>query len=167
MVSILWEWHHWQCVIDKTWFGVMGVPFEALIPYAIMLGVSFSDICDSPRSACWDLQMFGVTGAGLSKIRHMQNGGKRGRWAVDQWDRVCNIVLLHGTTDLWAAKYGISSPHERQLRHIDFYSDGSWQEVNWIFERSNRQCGCAGRVRAKQSMESMFAMQISDLLHYS
>ncbi|KAI9825455.1 MAG: hypothetical protein M1832_001185 [Thelocarpon impressellum] len=47
----------------------MGVPFEALIPYAIMLG------------------MFGFTGAGLSKIRHMQNGGKRARHSIDQWDR--------------------------------------------------------------------------------
>ncbi|CAD6592091.1 MAG: hypothetical protein ASARMPRED_005975 [Alectoria sarmentosa] len=47
----------------------MGVPFEALLPYAIMLG------------------MFGITGAGLSKIRHMQNGGKRARHSIDQWDR--------------------------------------------------------------------------------
>ncbi|KAL2075367.1 hypothetical protein VTL71DRAFT_310 [Oculimacula yallundae] len=47
----------------------MGVPFEALIPYGIMIG------------------MFGLTGAGLSKIRHMQNGGKRARHSVDQWDR--------------------------------------------------------------------------------
>lgn len=31
--------------------------------------------------------MFGVSGAALSKIRHMQNGGKRGRHSVDQWDR--------------------------------------------------------------------------------
>ncbi|KAH8812003.1 hypothetical protein F5884DRAFT_784103 [Xylogone sp. PMI_703] len=48
----------------------MPVPFEALIPYGIMLA------------------MFGVTGAGLSKIRHMQNGGKRPRRSIDQWDRV-------------------------------------------------------------------------------
>jgi hypothetical protein len=32
--------------------------------------------------------MFGITGAGLSKIRNMQNGGKRARHSVDQWDRV-------------------------------------------------------------------------------
>jgi hypothetical protein len=32
--------------------------------------------------------MFGVSGAGLSKIRHMQNGGKRARHSIDQWDRV-------------------------------------------------------------------------------
>ncbi|OBT73718.1 hypothetical protein VF21_07182 [Pseudogymnoascus sp. 05NY08] len=36
----------------------MGVPFETLIPFAIML------------------TMFGITGAGLSKVRAMQNGGK-------------------------------------------------------------------------------------------
>ncbi|EKD20354.1 small secreted protein [Drepanopeziza brunnea f. sp. 'multigermtubi' MB_m1] len=48
----------------------MGVPFEALIPYGIMLA------------------MFGITGAGMSKIRHMQNGGKRGRHSVDQWDKI-------------------------------------------------------------------------------
>ncbi|KAM3075504.1 hypothetical protein ACMFMG_007650 [Clarireedia jacksonii] len=50
----------------------MGVPFEALLPYGIMLG------------------MFGITGAGLSKIRHMQNGGKRARHSVDAWDRQSN-----------------------------------------------------------------------------
>lgn len=54
----------------------MGVPFEALIPYAICLG------------------MFGVSGAALSKLRHMQNGGKRGRHSVDQWDR--QSMSYHG-----------------------------------------------------------------------
>ena len=37
-----------------------------------------------------NLQMFGVTGAGLSQIRAMQNGGKRARRSLDQWDRVNN-----------------------------------------------------------------------------
>jgi len=32
--------------------------------------------------------MFGISGAGLSKIRHMQNGGKRARHSIDQWDKV-------------------------------------------------------------------------------
>jgi hypothetical protein len=32
--------------------------------------------------------MFAFSGAGLAKIRHMQNGGKRARHSVDQWDRV-------------------------------------------------------------------------------
>ncbi|KAI1422551.1 hypothetical protein F5Y12DRAFT_717247 [Xylaria sp. FL1777] len=48
----------------------MPVPFEALIPYGIVLA------------------MFGVTGAGLSKLRHWQNGHKRPRRSLDQWDRV-------------------------------------------------------------------------------
>ncbi|CAL8583064.1 hypothetical protein XPA_008700 [Xanthoria parietina] len=48
----------------------MGVPFEALIPGVIIIALG------------------GVTGAGMSTIRAMQNGGKRGRHSVDQWDRV-------------------------------------------------------------------------------
>lgn len=32
--------------------------------------------------------MFGVTGAGLNKIKNMQSGGKKHRWSVDQWDKV-------------------------------------------------------------------------------
>ncbi|SLM35960.1 NADH dehydrogenase [ubiquinone] (complex I), alpha subcomplex subunit 1 [Lasallia pustulata] len=47
----------------------MGVPFEALLPYGIMLG------------------LFGFSGAALSKVRHMQNGGKRARHSLDRWDR--------------------------------------------------------------------------------
>ncbi|KAL9630898.1 MAG: hypothetical protein Q9204_004486 [Flavoplaca sp. TL-2023a] len=48
----------------------MGVPFEALLPGVIIMG------------------LMGITGAGMSTIRAMQNGGKRGRHSVDQWDRV-------------------------------------------------------------------------------
>jgi hypothetical protein len=33
-------------------------------------------------------QMFGVTGAGLNTLRYYNNGGKRPRRALDQWDRV-------------------------------------------------------------------------------
>jgi len=38
--------------------------------------------------------MFGVSGAALSKIRHMQNGGKRPRHSVDQWDRQSTLHSL-------------------------------------------------------------------------
>ncbi|KAK0641105.1 hypothetical protein B0T16DRAFT_208534 [Cercophora newfieldiana] len=48
----------------------MPVPFETLIPYGIIIA------------------MFGVSGAGMSKIRNWQNGGKRQRRGIDQWDRV-------------------------------------------------------------------------------
>ncbi|KAG5969860.1 hypothetical protein E4U58_001011 [Claviceps cyperi] len=47
----------------------MPVPFEALLPYAIMIG------------------MFGVTGAGLSFVKTRRNEGKAPRWSLDQWDR--------------------------------------------------------------------------------
>ncbi|KAK2013860.1 hypothetical protein LZ32DRAFT_529393 [Colletotrichum eremochloae] len=48
----------------------MPVPFETLIPYGIMIA------------------MFGVTGTGLHVIKGIQNGGKKPRWGLDQWDRV-------------------------------------------------------------------------------
>lgn len=39
--------------------------------------------------------MFGFTGALLSKVRHMQNGGKRPRHSIDGWDRqsTCSLLL--------------------------------------------------------------------------
>ena len=33
------------------------------------------------------LQMFGVSGVGLANIKYYQNGGKRARRSLDQWDR--------------------------------------------------------------------------------
>ncbi|OJJ02810.1 hypothetical protein ASPVEDRAFT_53418 [Aspergillus versicolor CBS 583.65] len=47
----------------------MGVPFEALIPYGIVV------------------VMFGVTGAGLSVVKTFANDGKKARWNRDLWDR--------------------------------------------------------------------------------
>ncbi|KAF2271586.1 uncharacterized protein EI97DRAFT_263362 [Westerdykella ornata] len=47
----------------------MGVPFEALIPYGIMLG------------------MFAFSAASVSKLREIQNGGKRARRGIDAWDQ--------------------------------------------------------------------------------
>ncbi|KAH6617017.1 hypothetical protein F5144DRAFT_380932 [Chaetomium tenue] len=45
------------------------IPFETLLPYGIIIA------------------MFGVTGAGMNKIKNMQSGGKRHRWSLDQWDK--------------------------------------------------------------------------------
>ncbi|GJC81254.1 hypothetical protein ColLi_04092 [Colletotrichum liriopes] len=53
----------------------MPVPFETLIPYGIMIA------------------MFGVTGTGLHVIKGIQNGGKKPRWGLDQWDRKCFLVM--------------------------------------------------------------------------
>ncbi|KAF1944800.1 hypothetical protein EJ02DRAFT_340251 [Clathrospora elynae] len=47
----------------------MGVPFEALLPYAIITG------------------FFAVSAVSVGKLREMQNGGKRARRGVDQWDK--------------------------------------------------------------------------------
>ncbi|KAL4881719.1 hypothetical protein BJY04DRAFT_188680 [Aspergillus karnatakaensis] len=47
----------------------MGVPFEALLPYGIVV------------------VMFGVTGVGLSVVKTFANDGKKARWNRDLWDR--------------------------------------------------------------------------------
>lgn len=33
--------------------------------------------------------MFTFAGAGLTKLKHFANEGKRPRHSIDQWDRVC------------------------------------------------------------------------------
>ncbi|XP_044719108.1 NADH-ubiquinone oxidoreductase MWFE subunit domain-containing protein [Hirsutella rhossiliensis] len=52
----------------------MPVPFEALLPYAIMIG------------------MFGVTGTGLAFVKTMRNEGKRPRYSLDEWDKQSKIT---------------------------------------------------------------------------
>ncbi|KAK1138598.1 hypothetical protein N8T08_002160 [Aspergillus melleus] len=47
----------------------MGVPFEALLPYGIIIG------------------FMGVTGAGLTAVKYWSNEGKTARWNRDLWDR--------------------------------------------------------------------------------
>ncbi|KAK4927949.1 hypothetical protein LTR66_016258 [Elasticomyces elasticus] len=47
----------------------MGVPFETLLPYGLMLG------------------LFGVTGASVSTLRWYTNDYKRPRRGLDRWDR--------------------------------------------------------------------------------
>ncbi|KAL8328544.1 hypothetical protein RB597_004358 [Gaeumannomyces tritici] len=41
-------------------------------------------------------QMFGVSGAGVATLRYMQNGGKRARRSIDQWDRYAMLLLGEG-----------------------------------------------------------------------
>ncbi|GLA95898.1 hypothetical protein AtubIFM57143_002919 [Aspergillus tubingensis] len=48
----------------------MGVPFEALLPFGIIIG------------------SFTVGGAGLWAVRKWDNEGKMPRWNKDKWDRV-------------------------------------------------------------------------------
>ncbi|KAF1930067.1 uncharacterized protein M421DRAFT_3825 [Didymella exigua CBS 183.55] len=51
----------------------MGVPFEALLPYAIMTG------------------FFAFSAVSVGKLKEMQNGGKRTRRGIDAWDRQSRI----------------------------------------------------------------------------
>ncbi|KOS17300.1 hypothetical protein ESCO_006490 [Escovopsis weberi] len=54
----------------------MPVPFEALLPYGIMIA------------------MFGITGGGLAAFKTWQNEGKRPRYSLDQWDRQSEGILM-------------------------------------------------------------------------
>ena len=75
---------------------IMPVPFEALLPYGIMLVVSRPSIGSLLSLAADSMEMFGITGGGMSYIRTMQNGGKRQRYCIGRWDEVrsnelCNL----------------------------------------------------------------------------
>lgn len=75
----------------------MGVPFEALIPAAIIVAVCHPFVPVFDPVVLILEQMYGITGGGLSTLRYYQNEHKRGRHSVDQWDRVsittCNLIL--------------------------------------------------------------------------
>lgn len=45
--------------------------------------------CDPEAESGVGKQMFAIWGGGLAKLKHMENGGKRTRRNIDQWDRVC------------------------------------------------------------------------------
>ncbi|KZF24943.1 hypothetical protein L228DRAFT_243695 [Xylona heveae TC161] len=70
--------------------------------------------------------MFAITGAGLSKIRNMQNGGKRPRHSIDQWDRVMMerdrrlTGFLRGQTDNVEAPPGfeLNNPWKMEKRFL-------------------------------------------------
>ncbi|KAF2763973.1 hypothetical protein EJ03DRAFT_322030 [Teratosphaeria nubilosa] len=110
----------------------MGVPFEALIPYGIMLA------------------FFGVSGAGLSKLRHMQNGGKRGRHSVDQWDRQMMerdrrlTGFLRGQTD------NVRAPPGFELSH-------PWKVSGVVAERGGQ---CADQSEAREGDYVMLRLRI-------
>ena len=50
--------------------------------------------------------MFGVTGGGLAVIKTYQNGGKKLRRSLDQWDRVwISLKSFRHTLTVFTAKY--------------------------------------------------------------
>ncbi|OQE43178.1 hypothetical protein PENCOP_c003G04040 [Penicillium coprophilum] len=68
----------------------MGVPFEALLPYGIIMG------------------MFGVTGYGLHYVKRFANDGKKARWNRDLWDR----VMMERDQRITGSFRGQSSNHQ-------------------------------------------------------
>lgn len=59
----------------------MPIPFEGLLPYAVMTG------------------FFALAGHGVGFIRYWDNGWKNDRWDLDQWDQkmMARDFLLTGT----------------------------------------------------------------------
>ncbi|OQD87556.1 hypothetical protein PENANT_c005G10988 [Penicillium antarcticum] len=63
----------------------MGVPFEALLPYGIIIG------------------MFGVTGYGLHYVKRFANDGKKTRWNRDlkvRYDRIIDPDYSNSSKNL-------------------------------------------------------------------
>jgi hypothetical protein len=71
----------------------MGVPFEALLPYGIIIGVSVAWL-SFPTAQLTRGQMFGITGAGLSIVKYYSNDHKKARWNRDAWDRVSLVSCI-------------------------------------------------------------------------
>lgn len=92
----------------------MGVPFEALLPYGIMLGVRSSLEPHNESFHLRRLQMFMFTGGALTKLRHVQNGGKRARHSIDQWDRQSTMELC--CTKAWTPELITSAVMDRDRR---------------------------------------------------
>ncbi|CAI6322367.1 unnamed protein product [Periconia digitata] len=85
----------------------MGVPFEALLPYGIMLG------------------MFTFSSFAVGSLKEMQNGGKKTRRGLDVWDRQMMqrdrrlTGWARGQTDLPEAPPGfeLNNPWRVSARH--------------------------------------------------
>lgn len=95
------------------------------------------------------LQFFGITGAGLSKIRNIQNGGKRARHSIDQWDRQ-------------SAQFSISRDHQSpgNTDRGPHYSDGPRPSLDRLAQRPGRPPYRSRRLRIQQWMESAWTLML-------
>ncbi|KAL2798358.1 hypothetical protein BJX66DRAFT_44859 [Aspergillus keveii] len=75
----------------------MGVPFEALLPYGIVV------------------TMFGVTGVGLWGVKYLANDGKKARWNRDLWDRQMMERDLRLTGSLRGQSTNVEAPKGFEL----------------------------------------------------
>ena len=89
----------------------MGVPFEALLPYAIITGVRQTSIARIRTVLMHRVQMFAFSAVAVGSLREMQNGGKKARRGLDQWDRVsCLLIIMLGSVaNKMPAKYDTSA----------------------------------------------------------
>ncbi|GJP87447.1 hypothetical protein AnigIFM49718_002299 [Aspergillus niger] len=114
----------------------MGVPFEALLPFGIIIG------------------SFTVGGAGLWAIRRWDNEGKMPRWNKDKWDRyvITSIdVVQHPIGDLL---FPILKEKQRaNSRHPPPTSDGERPENHGHETRTIEQPGSSQGIRAQQPLE--------------
>ncbi|KAJ5202746.1 hypothetical protein N7449_004825 [Penicillium cf. viridicatum] len=86
----------------------MGVPFEALLPYGIIM------------------TMFGVTGYGLHYVKRFANDGKKARWNRDLWDR----VMMERDQRITGSFRGQSSNHKAPT---GFEVSNPWKIENRIY----------------------------------
>ncbi|QQK45770.1 hypothetical protein Pdw03_0668 [Penicillium digitatum] len=86
----------------------MGVPFEALIPYGIIM------------------TMFGVTGYGIHYAKRFVNDGKKARWNSDLWDR----VMMERDLRITGSLRGQSSNHKAPT---GFEVSNPWKIENRIY----------------------------------
>jgi hypothetical protein len=95
------------------------------------------------------VQFFGITGAGLSKIRNIQNGGKRARHSIDQWDRQ-------------SAQFSISRDHQcpGNTDRGPHYSDGPRPSLDRLAQRPGRPPYRSRRLRIQQWMESAWTLML-------
>ncbi|KAJ5393768.1 hypothetical protein N7501_007016 [Penicillium viridicatum] len=86
----------------------MGVPFEALLPYGIIM------------------TMFGVTGYGLHYVKRFANDGKKARWNQDLWDR----QMMERDQRITGSFRGQSSNHKAPT---GFEVSNPWKIENRIY----------------------------------
>ncbi|EKV04731.1 hypothetical protein PDIG_87230 [Penicillium digitatum PHI26] len=86
----------------------MGVPFEALIPYGIIM------------------TMFGVTGYGIHYAKRFVNDGKKARWNSDLWDR----QMMERDLRITGSLRGQSSNHKAPT---GFEVSNPWKIENRIY----------------------------------
>ncbi|KAL3438528.1 hypothetical protein BDV09DRAFT_108471 [Aspergillus tetrazonus] len=113
----------------------MGVPFEALIPYGIVV------------------VMFGVTGVGLSVVKTYANDGKKARWNRDLWDRVRTPRDPVSSAHLWLPCLYLGDLHRTKMANIPPANDGKRLETYRFPTRSIDKPGGAEGFRNQQPLE--------------